>query len=46
MERKDRYLDMGGGRGGIEVVGERGHAAHKSQNGDGEGQQCVRSIPH
>lgn len=46
VERREgeRDLDLGRGSGGVEVVGERGHGAHKGQNGYGKGQQSVRSI--
>lgn len=32
------------GSGGVEVVRERGHGAHKGENGDRKGKQSVGSI--
>lgn len=38
-------LDMGGRRRGVEVVGQGRHGTHHGENGEGESQKSVGSVP-
>lgn len=41
----EAYLDLRSRRRRIEVIRHRGHGTHERENGDGEGEQSVSSVP-
>lgn len=44
-KESERDLNMGRGRGVVEVVGDGGHRAHEGEDRHREGQQSVGSVP-